>query len=113
MAEFSHLFVHVTSLARSRAFYVEGLGLAVLLEHQGYLRLGGGDGFHLGLEERGPVDVGAAGIEIVIRVADVDATYRDASAKGLTFDTTPMVVPWGARHAWLRDPDGYRLSIYS
>ena len=113
MTTFSHLFVHVTDLARSRRFYVDLLGLEVLLEHEGYLRVGGGTGFHLGLEERPVDEVGSAGIEIVLRVDDVDAAFRQLLDAGLTFDTEPEDMPWGARHAWLRDPDGYRLSIYS
>lgn len=113
MVAFSHLFVHVTDLDRSRRFYVERLGLAVLMQEEGYLRVGGGDGFHLGLEERDTDRVGAAGIEIVIRVSDVDAAYRRLVGDGVEFDAAPADMPWGARHAWLRDPDGYRLSIYS
>jgi hypothetical protein len=29
------------------------------------------------------------------------------------FATAPQDMPWGMRHAWLEDPDGYRLSMYS
>lgn len=117
MTALSHLFVHVADLARTREFYVDKLGLAVLMEHPGYLRLGSADpadGFHLGVEQRDdPAVIGAAGIEIVIRVPDVDAAYRELTAAGLEFDGPPADMPWGARHAWLTDPDGYRLSLYS
>jgi catechol 2,3-dioxygenase-like lactoylglutathione lyase family enzyme len=108
----SHLFMHVSSLERSRRFYVDLLGLSVLLEEPGYLRVGGADGFHIGLEERGPGQVGAAGIEIVIRVDDVDTTYARL-AEQVPFESGPADQPWGARHVWLHDPDGYRLSLYS
>lgn len=113
MAVLSHLFVHVTDLARSRRFYVDHLGLSVLVEEDGYLRLGGGEGFHMGLEERDASQVGSRGIEVVIRVGDVDAVYRRLRECGQEFDADPEDMPWGARHAWLTDPDGYRLSIYS
>ncbi|HZM78307.1 MAG TPA: VOC family protein [Candidatus Limnocylindrales bacterium] len=113
MPELSHLFIHVEDLARSRRFYADQLGLAVLLDEGDYLRLGGGDGFHMGLEQRPLDQVGAAGIEIVIKVRDVEADYARLSAQGIVFDTAPADMPWGARHAWLKDPDGYRLSIYS
>jgi catechol 2,3-dioxygenase-like lactoylglutathione lyase family enzyme len=109
----SHLFVHVSDLARTRRFYVERLGLSVLTEEDGYLRIGGNDGFHMGVEERGADEVGAVGIEIEVRVPDVDQTYREMSEDGVAFESPPADMPWGARHAWLRDPDGYRLSIYS
>jgi len=109
---FSHLFVHVRDLERARRFYVELLGLEVLSETPGYLRLGGGDGFHIGLEERPARDVGAPGIELVVRVADVDVAAARLRAAGVPV-TAPADQSWGARHAWLHDPDGYRLSVYS
>lgn len=112
-AAFSHLFVHVRDLAATRRFYVELLGLEALMEGGGYLRVGGAGGFHAGFEERDAPEVGAAGIELVIRVDDVDAAYERLSAAGVTFDTRPEDQEWGARHAWLRDPDGYRLSLYT
>jgi len=110
-ARLSHLFVHVASLVESRAFYVDLLGLEVLMEEPGYLRIGNADGWRIGMEEGGPV--GADGIEIVIRVPDVDAAYDRLADAGVNFDTPPTTTGWGSRHAWLRDPSGYRLSIYS
>ncbi len=109
----SHLFVFVSSIERSRAFYVDVLGMEVLLEEPGYVRIGGGDGFHIGMEEGEPAEVGSPGIEIVIQVDDVDRRYEEMKASGVAFDAPPEDQPWGARHAWLRDPDGYRLSIFS
>ena len=45
MAALSHLFVHVRDLERARRFYVDYVGLEVLQEGGGYLRLGGSGGF--------------------------------------------------------------------
>jgi catechol 2,3-dioxygenase-like lactoylglutathione lyase family enzyme len=116
-ASLSHLFLGVRSLRRTKAFYVDGLGLALLVgsgaDGSGYMRLGGGDGFTIGVEERPSDEVGAAGIEIVVRVDDVDATYRQLQAVGVGFESAPADQEWGMRHAWLRDPDGYRISISS
>jgi catechol 2,3-dioxygenase-like lactoylglutathione lyase family enzyme len=113
MTSFSHLFVHVRDLEKTREFYAGLLGLTVLMEHPGYLRLGGGEGFHLGFEERDEPEIGAAGVEIVIRVDDVDAAYHRLTSAGVPFQTAPEDQEWGARHAWLTDPDGYRLSLFS
>lgn len=112
-ARLSHLFIVVTDLARTREFYVGALGLEVLVDAPGYLRVGGREGFHLGIEEGEPARVGATGIEIVVEVDDVDSRYRELAAAGVTFDGPPEDQPWGARHAWLSDPDGYRLSIFT
>jgi uncharacterized glyoxalase superfamily protein PhnB len=49
----------------------------------------------------------------VIQVDDVDRRYRELVAGGVRFSGPPEDQEWGARHAWLIDPDGYRLSIYS
>jgi catechol 2,3-dioxygenase-like lactoylglutathione lyase family enzyme len=112
-ARFSHLFMLVSDLERARAFYVDVLGLELLMHHDGYIRVGGADGFHIGIEEGPTSAVGASGIEIVIQVDDVDARYREIKATGVPFDEVPEDQEWGARHTWLRDPDGYRLSIFS
>ncbi|GIH08754.1 glyoxalase [Rhizocola hellebori] len=113
MTRLSHLFVHVSDLDRAKRFYVDDLGLAILMEETGYLRVGGADGFHMGLEQREPSQVGSVGIEIVIQVPDVDAAYQKLVERGHQFEAPPTDMPWGARHAWLKDPDGYPLSIYS
>jgi catechol 2,3-dioxygenase-like lactoylglutathione lyase family enzyme len=107
----SHLFVHVRSLAETRRFYVDLLGLDLLMEDPRYLRIGNADGWHMGMEEAEPT--GADGVELVIRVDNVDEAYRRLTAAGVAFDSVPKDMEWGARHAWLRDPSGYRLSIYS
>jgi catechol 2,3-dioxygenase-like lactoylglutathione lyase family enzyme len=112
-ATLSHLFVLVSDLARSKRFYVDVLDLEALLEENGYLRVGGAGGFHIGMEEGPPERVGSNGIEIVIQVDDVDQRYAKLTAAGVEFESAPEDQPWGARHAWLRDPDGYRLSICS
>jgi catechol 2,3-dioxygenase-like lactoylglutathione lyase family enzyme len=111
-ARLSHLFVHVRDLAAARRFYVEKLGLALLMEELGYIRVGGGEGFHIGMEEV-PDEIGAPGIEIAVAVHDVDETFARLRDEGIEFESEPQDMPWGARHAWLRDPSGYRLSIYS
>jgi predicted enzyme related to lactoylglutathione lyase len=116
-AVLSHLFVHVTSFERTKAFYVDALGLDLLdgngEDGSGYMRVGGADGFSIGMEERPPSQVGSAGIEIVVRVDDVDVTCRDLAEAGYKIGSPPADQDWGVRHAWLLDPDGYRISISS
>ncbi len=110
-ASFHHLLLHVHDIRRTRSFY-ERLGMEVLAEEPGYLRLSGGAGFVMGVEERSPKDIGAPGVEIEILVPDVDALAARLRDEGVPV-TAPSNQPWGGRHAWLHDPDGYRLSIYS
>lgn len=115
-AAFDHLFVHVRDLPATRRFYVEQLGLAVIWEspHGTYLRVGGGAGFSIGFEVGGdlPAELDE-GIEIRVRVADVDATWARLRDAGAPVGDPPADQVWGDRHAWLRDPSGHRVSIYS
>lgn len=104
--------MRVFDLDRARTFYVDMLGLDVLAEYPGYLRIGD-ERFHIGIEEGVTAEIGAAGLELNIEVDDVDATYDRLQAQGVDVTAEPADMPWGARHAWLRDPDGYILSIYS
>jgi catechol 2,3-dioxygenase-like lactoylglutathione lyase family enzyme len=109
----SHLFVHVTDLERTVRFWTEVVGLELLLTEPGYARVGGVDGFDLGLEERAAEQVGATGIELAIEVDDVRAAYQRMAAAGVEFLGPPRQQPWGGVHAWFADPDGYRCSIFS
>ena len=112
MSSLSHVFMLVGDLAEARRFYVDLLGLEVLVEGGDYLRVGGGGGFHIGMEH-GAVRTFDGGPEINVQVADVDAEYARLTAAGVPFDGPPVDQEWGARHAWLRDPDGRRLSIFT
>ncbi len=111
----SHLFVSVLDLQATHRFYVGLLGLEVLEGGPGggYMRLGGGGGFHIGFEAIPAAAVPTDGIEIVIRVEDVDALYERLVVAGVAVEVPPADQAWGARHLWLRDPTGYRVSIYS
>jgi catechol 2,3-dioxygenase-like lactoylglutathione lyase family enzyme len=112
MSTLSHVFMLVGDLAAARHFYVDVLGLEMLVDDGGYVRVGGGGGFHIGMEQGEVADVDG-GPEINVQVADVDAEYARLTAAGVPFDGPPVDQEWGARHAWLRDPDGRRLSIFT
>jgi len=107
----THLFLTGNDLAAMREFYVDRIGLAVLADEGEYLRLGGGGGADIGLEaaevQQPPV------LDINIQVANVDSVFESLSRHGVEFDGLPNDMPWGARHVWLRDPAGHRVSLYS
>jgi uncharacterized glyoxalase superfamily protein PhnB len=52
-------------------------------------------------------------LEVVVRVAGVNATYRRLQAAGVECYGPPDDMPWGARHIWLRDPDEHLISTYT
>lgn len=95
--------IYVSDVERSAAFYRDVLGM-----HQRYLdaeyasfRVGPGT-----LEitnAPGPVGVPTG---IGLGVTDLDATFAELSAKGVTFVEPPNKKPWGDYEALIADPDG-------
>jgi catechol 2,3-dioxygenase-like lactoylglutathione lyase family enzyme len=100
----------VRSLDQARRLYVDLIGLEVLVDESGYVRIGGGGGFHMGVEQEPGGTVRQP--DIVVRVDDVDAMVDRLRAAGIDV-TDPQDQDWGARHAWLHDADGRPISIYS
>jgi lactoylglutathione lyase len=109
--------VFVRDLARCMTFYRDTLGLQVAtsdpnsvafrLENQYVLLLSlpaAADLIRAEVttlsSEGGPRVLLAAGVE------DVDATYQELVAKGVTFVRPPTNQPWGLRTAHFADPEG-------
>jgi catechol 2,3-dioxygenase-like lactoylglutathione lyase family enzyme len=53
------------------------------------------------------------GVEIVVEVADVDATHSAVIDAGWAVETPPGDRPWGLRDFRLLDPDGYYIRVTS
>ncbi len=109
----THLFMEVGDLGRAKWFWIEALGLRLLDDRGAYIAVGGNGGFAIGMEEVPPERLSRAGPELTMRVSDVDAVARRLREMDVTIVAGPADQPWGARHAWLLDPDGRRMSIYS
>lgn len=109
--------VPVTDQQRAKAFYVGTLGFDLIAEAP----MGDGNDW---------VQVGPAGKEVsltlvnwfpemqpgslhglVVACDDIQATYDDLKARGVTFDGPPDKTPWGT-FATLRDPDGNSLVLH-
>jgi catechol 2,3-dioxygenase-like lactoylglutathione lyase family enzyme len=113
----NHVLVYVADVGRSLAFYENKLGF-VRIEgsgEEGYARLRAPDGeATLGLHQgSGESDVPKhEGIRLYIEIEDLDTACRKLEDQGVVFDQRPQDMPWGWRHAYLRDPDGFELSLY-
>jgi catechol 2,3-dioxygenase-like lactoylglutathione lyase family enzyme len=115
------LFITVRKVARSRAFYSEVLGGTVVLEenpcivklaNSWILMNPGGpptpDKPEISVVDYEPDDT--TSIFLNLRVADVEACYRDWSARGAHFLTPP--IDRGAEiRCYMRDPDGYLIEV--
>jgi catechol 2,3-dioxygenase-like lactoylglutathione lyase family enzyme len=112
MMKFDHIRIPVTDLARSRAWYVDTLGLKVEFEvpERQTVALQDSDDFTIFLQEvRGPVAPGGAALWF--QVDDVDASFAAWSARGVPFAHAPQKTYWGYG-AELADPDGYLVRLW-
>jgi len=115
------LFITVRKVARSRAFYTEVLGGAVVLEENpcivklanSWIIMNPGgpptpDKPDISVVNYEPGDT--TSIFLNLRVADIDACYREWSDRGAIFLTPP--IDRGAEiRCYLRDPDGYLIEV--
>lgn len=108
----SHVFIASDDFFATREVF-ELLGLDLLLgdpdaSESQYVRYGGNQGFHAGLESTKAIG-GKPYIELNINVPDVDAAHAALSAAG--FDVPqPVVEEWGAKHAGF-EVGGIRFAI--
>jgi catechol 2,3-dioxygenase-like lactoylglutathione lyase family enzyme len=115
------LFITVRKVARSRAFYADVLGGTVVLEenpcivklaNSWILMNPGGpptpDKPDISVVDYEPGDT--TSIFLNLRVADIHACYREWSARGAEFVTSP--IDRGAEiRCYIRDPDGYLIEV--
>ena len=111
MMKFDHLALPVSNLVRSRAWYVETLGLAVEFEVPGRraVSLADSEGFAIFLQEA--AGARSNGTALWFQVEDVDAAYEKWKAKGVAFAHAPQKTFWGYG-AELSDPDGYLIRLW-
>ncbi len=105
--------MEVGDLDKAKWFWLEALGLQLLDDRGAYIAVGGHGGFAIGIEQAPAGQVSPEGPELTLRVDDVDAAVERLISLGVEIEEGPSDQPWQARHAWLRDPDGRRISIYS
>jgi len=49
---------------------------------------------------------------LCVEAKDIDATYKELTAKGLTFTKPPKSQAWGRRTAYFADPEGHLWELY-
>lgn len=108
-----NIFLGVTDLARSAAFYRETLGLELQFEMEGFVFLSaGGIALALSTAHAGLATPPAGATEVVFGVEDVTATYEALMSRGVNFLSAPRNVTGDQWAANFRDPDGHLLSIF-
>jgi catechol 2,3-dioxygenase-like lactoylglutathione lyase family enzyme len=115
------LFITVRDVARSRDFYSRVLGGTVVLEENPciiqlsnswiMMNFGGGptpDKPGISVVNYEPDDT--TSIFLNLRVADIDACYKEWSSRGAEFVTPPLDRGPETR-CYMRDPDGYMIEV--
>jgi catechol 2,3-dioxygenase-like lactoylglutathione lyase family enzyme len=111
----------VRSIEHSRAFYRDILGGEVVLDENPcmvklantwlIMNPGGGptpDKPNISVVDYEPTDTVSSFMNL--RVADIDACYREWSAKGAEF-VTPPINRGSETRCYMRDPDGYLIEV--
>lgn len=106
--------LRITDYARSKAFYVDGLGFQIDWEHRFephfpvFMQISR-DGLAFFLTEHtGDCPLGAL---VHLYVPDVDAWYAELQQKGITVKEPPNQSLQGLRDMTVLDPDGNKLRI--
>lgn len=112
MIKFDHLRIPVTDLARSRAWYVDTLGLKVEFEvpERQSVALQDSDDFTIFLQEVRST-VRPNDCALWFQVADVDIAFAEWTARGIPFAHEPRKTYWGYGPE-LADPDGYLIRLW-
>ena len=115
--EFNHALIYTTGLSRALKFYRDILGFEVVDSYPGaYVRLkspAGATTIALHVVDSGQkMDSKAEGVRLYFEVKGLDAFCTALAKKGVKFDQMPKDMPWGWKHAYLRDPDGHEISLY-
>jgi catechol 2,3-dioxygenase-like lactoylglutathione lyase family enzyme len=112
---FNHAMIYVGNVERSLEFYEGRLGLKVIERFPGYARLRAPRGSNtIALHEAGgaftPQPRG--GIRLYFETRDLRRFCQALAGAGVQLKQMPKVMPWGWKHAYLDDPDGYEVSLY-
>lgn len=107
--------IMVADKERALAFYVDTLGWekridAMASETMRFVTVAPKEArTELALMSREDVESGGGTVThmaISVVASDLDATYEELKAKGVTFKGAPEEMPWGGRATWFNDPDG-------
>lgn len=124
--ELTTVMIGVQDLARSKAFYGEGLGCAIIQEYAHFVSFNVGDGssslalyqWDAAAQDAGvsPEGSGFRGVSFHFIVASsdaVDEVIGKAVAAGGAVVKAPAAAQWGGYFGYFSDPDGYLWKVAS
>ena len=116
----SYILVYVNDFQKSRAFYIDALGMKDLGSRAPdiFATLQSPDGGAIiGLQDKKSTPLPSAqeqhpgSVELSFEGEDVDATYKRWKEKGVEMITEPADMPFG-RYFLAKDPEGHYLSAF-
>jgi catechol 2,3-dioxygenase-like lactoylglutathione lyase family enzyme len=117
MLDFNHAMIYTADVGRALGFYRDQLGFEAIEVHSDYARLkssGGATTIALhALEKSATFDGAQERTRLYFEAESLDDFCAALVAKGVVLEQMPKDMPWGWRHAYLRDPDGRQISLYS
>jgi len=108
--------IYTRDLAPALRFYKDILGFRLIEQYgHGYARLAAPRGSGtIALHLLGPgQELAIGGIRLYFEVRDLDGFCRRLEKAGAKLTSGPKLMPWGWRHAYLDDPDGHEVSVYT
>jgi catechol 2,3-dioxygenase-like lactoylglutathione lyase family enzyme len=122
--EVTSIMIGVQDLARSKAFYVDGLGCAVQQDYPHFVHLDLGHrssalaiyqwdaaAADAGVPPEGSGFRGVSFHFIVDAEADVDEAMKNAVTAGATVVKDAAAAQWGGYFGYFADPDGYLWKV--
>lgn len=110
----------VDDIDAAKKFYADTLGLSVTEQDMGLLAIDSGGGGQVLIYPKGEAHTPATFTVLNFAVADVDATVRELTSRGVTFERYEGFEqdelgiardPQGPAIAWFTDPAGNILSV--
>ncbi|SDR61223.1 hypothetical protein SAMN05519103_07354 [Rhizobiales bacterium GAS113] len=98
---------------RAKAFYVDVLGLQVVMDHGWILTLAGNGSAAPQISFATEGGSGTPVPDLSIEVDDLDVVHERTVKAGASIEYGPATEPWGVRRFYVRDPFGRLLNILS
>jgi catechol 2,3-dioxygenase-like lactoylglutathione lyase family enzyme len=119
-ATFNHAMIYVQRIEPALRFYRDRLGFRLIESFRWkgravYARLRaprGNSSIALHLPEGKDAPNTRSGIRLYFEVKNLEQLCARLKRAGVKFSQMPKRMPWGWKHAYLKDPEGYELSLY-
>jgi len=118
---FNHAMIYSRDVGRALEFYAGKLGFKMIEKWERYGKVGyarlraprGGSTIALhALDSGQKLRPDSEGLRLYFEVRDLEQFCKKLEEAGVELSEPPRMMPWGWKHAYLKDPDGHELSLY-